>query len=252
MYKNLLRDIFSIVPCDNSTKLPSQLKAEFSEQTRSRIVNHVKIHIKTLKDHIQDNNLRLIDTIIFLEQKIKTAHDPWVQFIVILVLDELIKNMCKFTHNIKIKFHSMEEESKYDLMESIDKSYKDEEKEMTLLSDNFIKFEAHYIEIICYLIDQKNHFTDIIQSYAIQSIRNFSKFRKESFTSDKLLSVISRLQEFLASEFNLPAAQQNPSRFADLLECMEATLDKTPINDQFFSQNVQIIKFVLQLIYTVN
>ena len=111
------------MPEENNSSEISDLGVKFSKECNKPIfINHIKTHAKSLHDHISDNNIRLIDSAQYVQFRTENGlHDPYIQFVCLQILDELVLNIPKFMQqHISLKpLQQHENESNLELPASI-------------------------------------------------------------------------------------------------------------------------------------
>lgn len=119
--------------------------------------------MKSLIDHIEAYKVRLIDTSLFVENKIvnhfiniekKTANNPIIILMSVIIISELVENLHKFVLQKEVIMTNREEDSKLDVHDGSGGGV----LAVTYISDNFLRFELIFSGFLALLITQKQKY----------------------------------------------------------------------------------------------
>ena len=94
---------------------------------------------------------------------------------IIIVLYEISRNLNQLTKKITFKLRTIaEDESKIENVQSFSENQQEKETELTLLSDNFVRFEVSFYNIMAFMLNvQNNPFKELLLLNLLDTLNAF-------------------------------------------------------------------------------
>ncbi|CAD8061314.1 unnamed protein product [Paramecium sonneborni] len=202
-FSAILTEIFELVPREETLKefnKKSEIMKYFNEFAWEKINPQFKLEVKTLIDHIESYKIRLIDSALYVESKIKLSQNPIIIKMCMLILKELVLNLDKFIQlkEINVQNHFLEE-SKIEISQ---RSIQIEHLQtLTQVSDNFLKFELAFSNIISQLINDKMTYAMVWWNEFLETLEQFSnKKANKQFQSENIQCILTFLEYIIGTK----------------------------------------------------
>ncbi|CAD8135433.1 unnamed protein product [Paramecium pentaurelia] len=238
-FSAILTEIFELVPREESLKefnKKSEIMKYFNEFDWAKISSQFKLEVKTLIDHIESYKIRLIDSALYVESKIKLSQNPIIIKMCMHILQELILNLDKFIQLKEIPVQNQFlEESKIEISQ---RSIQIEHLQtLTQVSDNFLKFELAFSNIISQLINDKMTYAMVWWSQFLETLESFSnKKANKQFQSENIQCILTFLEYIIGTKLGYSDQFEWVTKTNEEMSAVQELLDI--ISDPFVVMSV--------------
>ncbi|CAD8133029.1 unnamed protein product [Paramecium octaurelia] len=238
-FSAILTEIFELVPREETLKefnKKSEIMKYFNEFDWAKIQPQFKLEVKTLIDHIESYKIRLIDSALYVESKIKLSQNPIIIKMCMHILQELILNLDKFIQLKEIPVQNqMYEESKIEISQ---RSIQIEHLQtLTQVSDNFLKFELAFSNIISQLINDKMTYAMVWWSQFLETLESFSnKKANKQFQSENIQCILTFLEYIIGTKLGYSDQFEWVTKTNEEMSAVQELLDL--ISDPFVVMSV--------------
>ncbi|CAD8053361.1 unnamed protein product [Paramecium sonneborni] len=238
-FSAILTEIFELVPREETLKefnKKSEIMKYFNEFDWAKIQAQFKLEVKTLIDHIESYKIRLIDSALYVESKIKLSQNPIIIKMCMHILQELILNLDKFIQLKEITVQNQFlEESKIEISQ---RSIQIEHLQtLTQVSDNFLKFELAFSNIISQLINDKMTYAMVWWNQFLETLESFSnKKANKQFQSENIQCILTFLEFIIGTKLGYQDHFEWVTKSNEESSTVQELLDV--ITDPFFVMSV--------------
>ncbi|CAD8044680.1 unnamed protein product [Paramecium primaurelia] len=238
-FSAILTEIFELVPREETLKefnKKSEIMKYFNEFDWAKIQPQFKLEVKTLIDHIESYKIRLIDSALYVESKIKLSQNPIIIKMCMHILQELILNLDKFIQLKEIPVQNqVYEESKIEISQ---RSIQIEHLQtLTQVSDNFLKFELAFSNIISQLINDKMTYAMVWWGQFLEILESFSnKKANKQFQSENIQCILTFLEYIIGTKLGYSDQFDWVTKTNEEMSAVQELLDL--ISDPFIVMSV--------------
>ncbi|CAD8139769.1 unnamed protein product [Paramecium pentaurelia] len=238
-FSAILTEIFELVPREETLKefnKKSEIMKYFNEFDWAKIQPQFKLEVKTLIDHIESYKIRLIDSALYVESKIKLSQNPIIIKMCMHILQELILNLDKFIQLKEIPVQNqIYEESKIEISQ---RSIQIEHLQtLTQVSDNFLKFELAFSNIISQLINDKMTYAMVWWGQFLETLESFSnKKANKQFQSENIQCILTFLEYIIGTKLGYSDQFEWVTKTNEEMSAVQELLDL--ISDPFIVMSV--------------